>query len=73
MATLWTVGGFVFIMITVNVMRRELGLLADGTMGLDAFFWVLVLYLPYVAVFALPLGLLMAILLVLGRLSAQRE
>ena len=60
-ATFWAVGVFVFIMITVNVLRREIGLLADGSMGWDMFFWVLILYMPYVAAYALPLGLLMLI------------
>lgn len=73
LAALMAVGLFVFVMVAGNAMREVVGLLTDGQLSAGRFFQMLLLLVPYVAAFALPLGLLSAILIVLGRLSAQRE
>lgn len=64
---------FVFLLITGNAMRDILGLLAEGYLPLGLFFELLVLLVPYAFSFAMPMGMLIAILLVMGRLSANRE
>lgn len=72
-ATLAAVGIFVFLLMAGNLLRDVLGLLADGRLSPKLFLQLLGLLFPYVIAFALPLGLLTGILLVLGRLSAQNE
>ena len=67
------VGLFVFILVTGNALREIVGLLAGGRLGVGVFGELLALLIPYVVAYALPLGLLSAILIVFGRLSAQRE
>ncbi len=67
------VGVFAFVLIVGNVLRDVLGLLADGQLSFPLFFRLLSLLVPYVIAYALPLGILTGVLLVLGRLSAQRE
>lgn len=67
------VGLFVFILITGNVLRDMAGLLVSGKLSLQLFGELLWLLIPYVIAYALPLGLLSAILILFGRLSAQQE
>jgi len=64
---------FVFILITGNAMRDILGLLADGTIPFSLFLELLWLLVPYAFSFAMPLGILIGILLTMGRLSANHE
>ncbi|MGC9451307.1 MAG: LptF/LptG family permease [Oceanipulchritudo sp.] len=64
---------FVFILITGNAMRDILGLLAEGTIPLRLFFELLALLVPYAVSFAMPLGVLIGILMTMGRLSANQE
>lgn len=64
---------FVFILITGNALRELLGLLVEGRIPLDLFGRLLWLLIPYAISFAMPLGVLIGILLVAGRLSANRE
>lgn len=64
---------FVFILITGNAMRDILGLLAEGQIPLGMFLQLLWLLIPYAVAFAMPLGVLIAILLTMGRLSANNE
>ncbi|MEX0323804.1 MAG: LptF/LptG family permease [Puniceicoccaceae bacterium] len=64
---------FVFLLITGNAMRDILGLLADGTIPLSLFLKLLWLLVPYAFSFAMPLGVLIGILLTMGRLSANQE
>ena len=64
---------FVFILITGNAMRDILGLLAEGTIPLSLFLELLWLLVPYAFSFAMPLGVLIGILLTMGRLSANQE
>jgi len=73
LASLLAVGVFAFVLIVGNVLKDVLGLLTDGQLSFPLFFRLLSLLVPYVIAYALPLGILTAVLLVLGRLSAQRE
>lgn len=72
-ACLGGVGVFVFVLITGNAIRDILGLLADGRLTLGIFAQLLLLLIPYAVSFALPLGMLIGILVVMGRLSASHE
>ncbi len=67
------VGLFVFVLVAGNAMREVLGLLASGRLGWGLFAYLMAILIPGVIPYALPLGLLFATLLVLGRLSAQSE
>lgn len=72
-ATAFAVAIFVFVLVLGNVMREVLDLLASGRLDLITFLELLVLLIPGVVPYALPLGLLTAVLLVVGRFCAQRE
>ncbi len=72
-ASLLAVGIFAFLLIVGNVLKDVIGLLTDGQLSFPLFFRLLSLLVPYVIAYALPLGILTGVLLVLGRLSAQRE
>lgn len=67
------IGIFVFLLITGNALRDILGLLAEGFLPLSLFWQLLLLLIPYAFSFAMPLGVLIAILLTMGRLSARQE
>ncbi|MCC5808035.1 MAG: LptF/LptG family permease [Opitutales bacterium] len=64
---------FVFVLLTGNAMRDIAGMLADGRISFAFFFQLLVLLVPYAVSFAMPLGVLIGILILVGRLSANRE
>jgi len=64
---------FGFILVSGNAMSDLLGLLADGRITLQLFGELLLLLLPFAIAYAMPLGLLVGILLTMGRLSAQQE
>ncbi len=64
---------FVFVLLTGNAMRDIIGLLADGRLSLGMFLRMLALLVPYAVSFAMPLGILIGILILVGRLSANRE
>lgn len=73
LASLMAVGLFAFVLLVGNVLRDVVGLVADGQLSLGLLFGLIALLIPYVVAYALPLGILTGVLLVLGRLSAQRE
>ena len=67
------VGLFGFVLIAGQALRDLLGYVIAGQLAPETAARLLGLMLPYVAVYALPIGLLTAVLLVLGRLSSQQE
>ncbi|WP_269525705.1 LptF/LptG family permease [Coraliomargarita parva] len=64
---------FVFVLLLGNVIREIAGLVAAGKLGFMVFLKLVGLLIPYVASYALPLGMLTGTLMALGRLSSQRE
>jgi len=66
-------GLFVFVLLVGNAMRDIAELVAAGKLGPLVFLQLIGLLIPYVAAYALPLGMLTGTLMALGRLSSQRE
>ena len=64
---------FVFVLLAGNVIRDVLSLLASGRLSWGMFLELILLIIPYIVAYALPLGMLTGILIVLGRLSSQQE
>lgn len=72
-ASICAVALFVFVLLAGNALRDILGLLAAGRLTWSLFLHLLLLLLPYVFSYALPLGVLTGTLLVMGRMSARGE
>ena len=72
-ASVYTVSLFVFVLILGNALKDVLPLLASGKIQWSFFFNTLGHLIPSMIAYALPLGILTATLLVLGRLSASNE
>jgi len=72
-ATGLAMGLFIFVLLMGNALRDVAELVAAGKLGVDVFFKLIGLLIPYVAAYALPLGMLTGTLIALGRLSSQRE
>jgi lipopolysaccharide export system permease protein len=66
-------GLFIFVLLVGNALRDVAELVLAGKLDLWVFIKVLGHLIPYVASFALPLGMLTGTLIALGRLSSQRE
>lgn len=67
------VGLFGFVLLLGNALKDLLGYLLAGQIPMEAFLMLIALLVPYVGAYALPVGVLTGVLLVLGRMSAQHE
>jgi len=64
---------FGFVLMIGNAMKDILPYVISGQLGLDTTIRLMLLMVPFVTYYALPMGMLTGILLVLGRMSADRE
>jgi lipopolysaccharide export system permease protein len=67
------VGLFTAVLILGNVLKDVMGYLLAGQIEPMTFLYMVGLLVPFVAAYALPMGMLTGVLLVLGRMSAQQE
>jgi lipopolysaccharide export system permease protein len=67
------VGLFAFVLMLANAMKDLLGYMLQGQIEVDTFVRLIGLLVPFVISYALPMGMLTGILLVLGRMSSDRE
>ena len=72
-STALAMGLFVFVLLLGNAMRDIAELVAAGKLDFVVFLKLMGLLIPYVAAYALPLGVLTGTLMALGRLSSQQE
>ena len=70
---IFTLGVFTFVLLLVRILRQLSEMLVNRQVGLEIVAWFIVLLLPYILSFTLPMAMLAATLLVFGRLSADNE
>jgi lipopolysaccharide export system permease protein len=68
-----SVAMFGFVLMLGNAMKELLGPMLAGQLEIDTFVRLVSLLIPFVFYYALPMGMLTGILLVLGRMSSDRE
>jgi lipopolysaccharide export system permease protein len=64
---------FVFVLTIGNAMKDLLGYVIAGQLKPEMFVELILLLVPFVISYALPIGVLTGVLLVLGRMSAEHE
>ncbi len=64
---------FGFVLMIGNAMKDLLGPMLAGQLAIETFIRLVGLLVPFVFYYALPMGMLTGILLVLGRMSSDRE
>jgi lipopolysaccharide export system permease protein len=64
---------FAFVLMAGNIIRDLIGPLLSGQLGFVMFGRLVLLLVPFVISYALPLGMLTAVLLTLGRFSSDSE
>ncbi|MDR2512546.1 MAG: LptF/LptG family permease [Puniceicoccales bacterium] len=72
-AVAMAVGLFVFVMTTTVLLREVFPKLASGIISWGQFVQLLLIAIPGILPYALPMGVLTGVLIVLGRMSAQNE
>ena len=70
---LGAVGFFTFIMAAANALKDLIGHFLAGRLSVGTMSELLLWLLPYAVMYALPMGILCGVLLVLGRMSAESE
>jgi lipopolysaccharide export system permease protein len=68
-----SVGLFGFVLMLGNALKDVLPLILAGQIEIGTSIWLIGLLVPFVISYALPMGMLTGILLVLGRMSSDRE
>ncbi len=64
---------FIFVLLVGNALRDVFGLVVTGKLDVILFLKLMGLLIPYVAAYALPMGMLAGTLMGIGRLSSQQE
>lgn len=72
-AVVMSLGLFIFVLVTGNVLRRVVGELANGRISMSMLLEIVGLISVSVVPYAMPLGMLTGVLLILGRMSASNE
>lgn len=69
----FTMSVFTFVLLLARILKQLSEMLVNRQVGLDIVGWFIVLLMPNVMSFSLPMAMLAAVLLVFGRFSADNE